>query len=369
MTERRKLKRTVRARMARTGESYTTARRHVAGQATSGDPGARHRDSSLVRHQLAAAGLPLSEAMVCGLGGGIGFLYAVFTYQAVPHPLLTIVAQHHPQPWASAVYTRLGVSFAEVHSTSPDAALAKLRRALADGPVLCTVDRSGLPWHAGVSPLAAADPHPVLVVAATADSVSVIDDQDAPVALPLPIFAQAWAGHRRGRHHLLRITSVPSAVDLAAAVRDAVASTTAHLTGPVLGNSFDANFGFSGMSRLVTDLRADRGRSAWITRFAGHLDYAMGRVVDGVRREYTADNATRTLYADFLAQAAPLLDLPSLPQAVDAFRASGRSWGSVARVAAAGGSSPRALFDELADLVMSCLDHERRAVAALRLTG
>ena len=55
-----------------------------------------HRPSSLCRHLLAHAGLELSEPMVCGLGGGIGFLYAIFEYRTEPNPLLTIVAQHHP---------------------------------------------------------------------------------------------------------------------------------------------------------------------------------------------------------------------------------------------------------------------------------
>jgi hypothetical protein len=366
MTEQRKLKQTVRTRMARTGESYTAARRQVVRRTPApGSPAVRHRDSALVRHQLAAAGLPLSEAMVCGLGGGIGFLYAVFTYRDVPHPLLTIVAQHHPQPWANAVYTKLGVDFTEEHSTSPGPALTKLRRALDDGPVLCTVDRSGLPWHTGVSPLAAADPHPVLVLWATADEVSVLDADETPRAVALPVFATAWAGHKRGRHHQLRITAVPSTVDLAGAARDAVATTTAHLTGPVLGNAFDVNLGFSGMNRLVSDLRATRGRPAWITRFADHLEYVLPRLVECVRREYTADDATRTLFADFLAEAAPLLDLPALPLAIDAMRASGQSWASAARVAASGGESARSIFDGIATHVQACLDYERGAVEAL----
>lgn len=372
MTERRKLKQTVRARMSRTGESYTTARRHVAGSATAQ---ASHRESALVRHMLAAAGIDLSEPMVCGLGGGIGFLYAVFSYAQVAHPLLTIVAQHHPQPWAPAVLDRLGVEYREQHSTSTSSALAKLDAALATGPALCTVDRSPLPGHSSTPMFSAADPYPVLVLGMTAERVRYLDDgRDVgrddgrtPVTVPTEVFAQAWTNHRKGRHHLLQITSTPAALNLAAAVADAVGTTVAHLTGPVLGNSFDVNFGLSGLARLAADLRARRGRSAWRTRFADHFDYMRHRLVECIQRELTAPDATRPLYADFLAEAAPLLDLPQASQAIAALRASGQGWSAITKLASdPGPKQPDAVYDELAELVDACLDHEQRFVEHVR---
>ena len=118
MTEHRQLKQLIRDRVARTGESYTTARRHVlaraAREAAPSLPAGlvegydlfgadQHRLSALAAHLLRQAGItaphtgaPLSEAMVCGLAGGIGFMYAVFEYRGVP-PIVTIVAQHHPE--------------------------------------------------------------------------------------------------------------------------------------------------------------------------------------------------------------------------------------------------------------------------------
>jgi hypothetical protein len=350
MTERKRLKKLVRDRMVRTGETYSTALRHTAHQPT-GQQRPTHRDSALVRRLLAAHGLTLSEALVCGLGGGIGFLYAVFEYTSVPHPLLTIVAQHHPQPWAPAVLGRLGVRFTETHSGTTAAALAKLRKQ--SGPVLCTVDRSGLPWHHDVSPLAAADPHVVLVVAADDETVRVDDGTEH--TLPADQFGAAWAGHRKGRHHLLAVDSVPDSIDITDAVADAIATTAAHLTGPVLGNAFDVNLGFSGMSRLVADLRDQRTRKGWARRFGEHRGYALGRLDDCLQREYTAADATRPNYAEFL-------DEVERPELAGLFREAGRGWHEVTRVARAGGG-----FDELADLIESTMDVEQRAVA--RLTG
>lgn len=168
MTEHRALERLVRDRMARTGESYTTAHRHVVGRrAPAPDatapgllPGYRlagsgeHAPSTLVARLLGRAGVPLSEPMACGLGGGVGFLYAVFEYAQVPHPLLTIVAQHHPQPWLDAAAGRAA---------------------------LVTVARGGLPWHRDAGPEEAADPYPV-VVAGRRYGTYLVGPDDDPAA-------------------------------------------------------------------------------------------------------------------------------------------------------------------------------------------
>ena len=81
------------------------------------------------------------------LSGGIGFLHAIFDYSRLPVPLLTVVAQHHPQPWFEAVTTHLGVT-TTLTSSSPRTALAKLDAALDAGrPALIVTWRGLLPWY------------------------------------------------------------------------------------------------------------------------------------------------------------------------------------------------------------------------------
>ena len=77
---------------------------------------AEHRPSAMVRSLLAQAGIDLPEPLVCGLGGGIGFLYAVFEYREVATPLLTIVAQHDPQAWLDTVSGHLGLHLTACHT-------------------------------------------------------------------------------------------------------------------------------------------------------------------------------------------------------------------------------------------------------------
>jgi len=87
----------------------------------------------------------------------------------------------------------------------------------------------------------------------------------APEALS-PVLVPGYDTFGGGQR--LVLTGPVAAVDLAGAVRSALATTVAHLTGPVLGHAFDVNFGFSGMRRLAQQLRADRGKDAWARRFA-----------------------------------------------------------------------------------------------------
>jgi hypothetical protein len=359
MTQHRHLKNLIRERMTRTGESYTTARRHLIVTAARANAGAlppglvprydtfgggRHRLSTLASHLLRQAGhvaphtgKPFSEAMLTGLAGGIGFMYAVFEYAGWP-PLMTIVAQHHPDPWLPAILRRLAIGHTEQHSGSPRPALAALHRELDRGrPVYCTVDLTALPWHAGETAFSGT-PYEV-VVAGRHDGRILIDDRAVtPAALDEPEFAAAWSGHRKGRHHrtVLEPGPSPTAAVLCAGLRDAIATTVAHLTGPVLGHSFDSNFGLSGMAKLVAQLRDTRTRSGWARRFGSPVDFFHGvrRLHECLELQFTAPGGTRPLYADFLDEAAPILGAPALHEAAVTFRESGTLWSRLAARAA-----------------------------------
>ncbi len=82
MSTQKKLKASVRARMDKTGETYMVARRHILNQLPSDEyvlRGGVHPETSSLANALANRGIsnpinnrPLSEAMVLGVGGGLG---------------------------------------------------------------------------------------------------------------------------------------------------------------------------------------------------------------------------------------------------------------------------------------------------------
>jgi hypothetical protein len=368
MTDHKHLKQLVRARSARTGESYTTARRHVLAARPGPQGTVRHQPSDLVRHLLRAVGTDLSEPMVCGLGGGIGFLAAVFDYRGMP-PILTVVAQHHPAPWTPTVLDRLGIACTEAHSTAPGAALKALRALTVQGqPVYCTVAAARLPWRRTPDPAPLdADPHGVVVLSEDGDGLTVRDAGEH--RLPAEEFLDAWSAHRKGRHHRLVITGAAPTVELSTAVSAAVAETAAHLTGPVLGNAFDANIGFAGMTRLAAQLRDTRTRTGFARRFAAPAAFAsaLRRFHECLEEQYTAPGATRPIYADFLDEAAAVTGRPRLAEAATAFRISAAAWSAMSATAREStGAEPSAVFTTLADLLDEARTVEEAAVELLR---
>jgi hypothetical protein len=71
----------------------------------------------------------------------------VFEYAAVPHPLLTVVTQRHPTPWAEMVGDHLGLGLVTASSSMADAALGKLEKTVDDGMAPGIVAaRGALPW-------------------------------------------------------------------------------------------------------------------------------------------------------------------------------------------------------------------------------
>ncbi|MFC9820309.1 BtrH N-terminal domain-containing protein [Streptomyces erythrochromogenes] len=317
----------------------------------------RHRESSLVRHAL---GSTHDEALVAGLAGGIGFMYFVFDYAGRP-PRLTIVAQAHPDPWIRSALDRLRVPYDVAHSAGPR--WDRVHAALDAGhPVFCTVDRSGLPWHGPGDEMAGADPYTVVLAGYDGDTLYVEDAAPTPYRIREEEFGAAWSGHRKGRHEMI-VPTGPAAGD--PDVEGALAATAARLTGPVLGNRFDVNFGFSGMEKLAAHLRDTRTRTGWERRFAAPEAFLAGtrRLYACLEQEWTAPGATRPLYADFL-------DLVGRPGAAALFRESAGHWSRLAELARTAGPDPgatarRALFDEFAALVEQALALERRAVALL----
>jgi len=224
-------------------------------------------------------------------------------------------------------------------------------------------DRRLLPWRDDTPDYGAADPFPVVVERRLGETLTVLDPPRGERQLDLDAFVAAWGSHRQGRFRRVTVTEV-SDVDLDAAARDAIGVTAAHLTGPVLGNSFDVNFGFSGMAKVAGELRDTRTRKGWARRFAepAARAHAMRRLVECLEKEYTAPGATRPIYADFLDLVAPENDAAGL------IRAAGERWSALARSATTEGDL-RAWCDRAADLVDEAAALEKRAMDALSAGG
>jgi hypothetical protein len=294
------------------------------------------------------------------------------------------VARHHPEPFLPAVLNRAGIGFLTSQTGSAKKAAASLQAVLAAGrTAICTVARERLPWHGERGELFGRDPYELGVIGLDGDTVYLDDVSARPWELPFADVMAAWTGYRKGRHTMLTLTGSDAAVNLAAAIEDAVATTCAHLTGPVLGNNFDVNFGFSGARKLAAQLADARGKAGWAARFGDPLAlfFALRRLHDCVEIEYGAPGAMRPLYAGFLDEAAAVTGRAGYAEAAGLFRAAGERWSGVA--SAALGAAPQLvaygeLVEELAGVLAfggpgsaaeAAALHERTAKLAAEFTA
>ena len=361
MTSNKHLKAAVRARMARTGERYTTAHRHLTGGPSHPAPlpgvvpgyrtfgGGRHHDTALLVHVLEAAGVtathdgqPLDEPMVTGLTGGIGFMYFSFTYEGHV-PTMTIVPRIHPRPFLTGALERAGIPHRVAETTSPAKAARDLAAALDAGAApLCTVDRAGVRHQVWADVFAGAAPYDVAVVGRRETTVLLDDDRLDPVEIGAEEFAAARAAHRKSKHRMVVVEPGAAPVDLAPAIRASLAVTVHDLTENVMPGNFAGNFGLRGLAKWATAVGERRSAKGWTRLFDSGpaFGHALRRLHDCLTFDYSSPGAMRPLYADFLTEAAGVLGDPALDEVADRYAAAGEMWAQIAETAVAGSLAP-----------------------------
>ena len=164
MTTQKKLKALVRARMDKTGESYTVARRQVLNaQPVSDYPlrGGLHPDTAALANVLASRGIsdpttdrPISEGLILGLGGGLGAGYILweFAEHGGERRVVTTAFRNqwqYPDRWLRKTCDRLGVPVTVSETGGGKRASQQLFEALDAGlPTVAFVSTANLPyWH------------------------------------------------------------------------------------------------------------------------------------------------------------------------------------------------------------------------------
>jgi Butirosin biosynthesis protein H, N-terminal/Domain of unknown function (DUF4872) len=348
VTAHKHLKERIRARMAKTGESYTTARRHVLNALPPAEYrllGGIHPDTHAIAGVLANRGLldpvsgqPLSEAMVLGVGGGLGAGYILWEFKA--HEVRNLVmgfrnSWQYPDRWATKTCQRLGVPAAVSETGSAGKADAELRAAVGQGvPAIAWADQQALGYRHLPAWLEGYGGHPVTVYGIDDRAgVALVDDRNrVPLTVPLAALAAARARVGSYRHRLLVLDGPAAELDAAGlrrAVLDGLAEQVEHLGRRSDSFSLPA---FRKWARLLTDPRHAKG---WPTVFADRVSLfdACLSVYENLEPAGSGGGNLRGLYAAFLDEAAGLLDAPALGRAAAAYREAAARWHEVAETA------------------------------------
>jgi hypothetical protein len=215
MTSKKQLKARVRGRMAKTGESYTTALRHIVGAPTPVTDlgytlrGGLHPETAnianvLAHHRIKSDGMPITEALVFGVSGGPGAGYILWEFKQHDVRIVTLAFQNqwqYPDAWASKTLKRLGVRFTADHTSGAAAAARRLSGELAQGrPCIIRPDRYHIGYWRLPEAMSGRGGHEVVAYAEADGFVHVDDRNVSPLLVRRSRLVQEQPVRHRSHH-------------------------------------------------------------------------------------------------------------------------------------------------------------------------
>ena len=277
-----------------------------------------------------------------GVGGGLGAGYILWEFDVLPFRarVLTLGFRRlwqYPDRWARETAERLGLH-AEMHETGgAKAAAAALDAQLEKGlPAIVwadayTLGHRGEPeWRDGYGG------PPLIVYERSGDSYAIDDRSSHRITVPAERLAAARARVGSYKHRLITIDPEQVDLDCARPSRGPAAAGRApeRAVGLVLA---------AGVAEVGPDDDGSRNKKGWPTVFADGLG------VGSLRASTDADAAhgahLRGLYADFLDEAAVLLERDALRDAAAAWRVAAARWEPIVDTALPPGDELRELID------------------------
>jgi hypothetical protein len=302
----------------------------------------RHPETGSVHNILSYQGVsaphtgePYSEALLLGVSGGVAFGYFTFAYQGYD-PILSLLTRNTFDP-LQTLLERLGIR-QDLHQTSrASAGEANLLEALSNGrPALVWADVFSLPYSGLSREEKDWDMQPVVVYGYQDGRAYLAGPSKQPLIVPAEALTTARARVKKDKFRVVTLDA-PDERKLPAAVQQGIRQCLQLYTEKPPKGARD-NFGFAAFDKWAAMLTNTRNPQGWARLFppgpallaalagSAYLPGAYGWIVEWGTRP----NADRDTYADFLDEAAKLLDKPDLAPAAAAFRESAASWGDLA---------------------------------------
>jgi endonuclease YncB( thermonuclease family) len=297
----------------------------------------RHYETGSVQNILALQGVkaphtgkPYSEAFLLGVSGGIAFGYFTFEYKGfLPH--LAFLTRNTFDPFPTML-ERLGVTQNLYQTTQVGIAEKNLTEALGMGsPVLVWADHCTLPYTHR-NPEEYWIMVPIVVYGMDGDTALIADRSSQTLRVPMDVLTKARGRVKKDKYRLATIEP-PKASKLAAAAQKGIWQCISLFTDKPLRGTRQ-NFGFAAYQHLADMLTNSRNKQSWERFFApGSRMYQAlaGSVTQPgaftwINLWGAGNGAERALYADFLDEAAVLLERKSLNEAAQQFRLSHGQW-------------------------------------------
>jgi hypothetical protein len=273
-----------------------------------------------------------SEALLLGVSGGVTFGYFNFAYEGYD-PQCNILTRNTFDPW-DTMLSRLGVIQNIEHTLKEDRANAKLIDTLAGGlPAIVWPDMWGLPYHVLPFNEGMWGAFPLIVYGYEPDQnvVYIADRAERSLTVTPAELAKARARIKKDKFRLMTLEA-PNPDKISSAVHLGICDTVKLFTEkPPKGSK--NNFGLNGLQYWAKMLTNPKQRQSWAKIFPAGLPLYAG-LTSAYEFAFlfgkgTAVDAERGLYADFLDEAAVILQKSSLREVAQLYRASARTWSKI----------------------------------------
>jgi hypothetical protein len=283
---------------------------------------------------LPESGGEVSEAMLFGIGGGVGCGVFQFVYEKNDFSSFYLAGRCHwddSLAWYRGVLKRLGLE-CEVFETGGKRAAAKtLGQWLERGrPVIAWVDAGSLPYRGLGGFLEGGGYHTLSVYGETDGQCWLGDLAPESISVETGLLADARARIQKHRNRLLQVT--PGEVD--AGLPDLVWGGLEY-GWRALQNPRVAGFSLAALETWAKRLAGSGGKHAWATAFPiGHRLLAGLTSITRFIESFDGDGCLhRRLMAQFLREAGELLGEPELLDLAGDYDALADAWQDLARAA------------------------------------
>jgi hypothetical protein len=274
-------------------------------------------------------GKPYSEALILGISGGLGAGYILWEFKEHNAKILVFGWQNHwqyPIQFYETLCKRLNLTPTFHETGSQKAAAQQLEDSLAeDKAVIAWVDRAQMPYLHLPKALEGHLGHYVSIYGIEDGDVLVDDLAAKPFRVPAETMASARGRIGSYKNRLLSVEA-NGAVDLPEAIQGGLQACVEHLSQP--SDSFSLPT-FRKWGKMMTHRKNAKG---WPVVFADRrgLFGALRSVYEGIELISTGGGGMRGLYADFLDEAAGIINRPALREVAKQYRSLAGQWSAFA---------------------------------------
>ena len=270
-------------------------------------------------------GKPFSEPMLLGIGGGLGATYILWEFEKHGYPSIVLAFRsksNYAVKYLQNLCSRLGATTQVYETAGKKKAAGQLEQTLASGdPAIVWLDLGGEPYYMHYLSVG-------VVVAYGIDGQSVLVDSRAnkPFNIESDLMVEARAKVPSFKNRIM-VVEPKDPFDLEDAIRDGLQDCVEYLGASSTSFALPA---IRKWSRMMADVKNKKG---WPTVFKGGrgLYGSLRTVYEAIELLGTGGGGMRGMYADFLDEAASVIDINSLRATAELYRALHVRWQALAQ--------------------------------------